>query len=172
MKTIFRILNFVILLICILLQLAFFENFKLINISIDIVLVAIIGITIFDGEIYGLIYGFIAGLLLDLMVGSIIGVSGLLYALNAFIVSRIIGIGFKRNTLTNMLLVLLVTELNLLFVSGIYYLFNFNANPVELGFEMLVNPVFNILAMFVLFPVLSVGRERKEEIGFIFKDKA
>lgn len=79
MKIFFRIMNFIILILCLIFQFAFLENLKLINIGLDIALVAIIGISIFNGEIYGLISGFLAGMLIDIMAGSIIGVTALLY---------------------------------------------------------------------------------------------
>jgi len=172
MKIFFKVLNFIILVLCILLQFAFFENFKLVNIGIDIVLVAIIGITIFNGEIYGMAYGFFAGMLIDILSGRIIGISALLYALGAFLAGRVSGLELKKKILTNLLLVLIVTELNILFKSGVYYLFGFSASSAKLGLEMLINPVFNAALMFILFPLLDLGRERKEELGFIFKKKA
>jgi len=172
MKIFFRILNFIILILCLIFQFAFLENFKLINIGLDIVLVAIIGISIFNGEIYGLISGFLAGMLIDIMAGSIIGVTALLYSVDAFLASRIYGFDFRKKTLANVLLILLVTEINILFMSGIYYLFGFATSGAKLGIEMLTSPVFNIFAMFIVFPLLNLGRERKEEIGFIFKKKA
>ena len=172
MKIFFRILNFIILILCLIFQFAFLENFKLINIGVDIVLVAIIGITIFNGEIYGLISGFVAGMLIDIMTGSIIGITALIYSVDAFLAGRISGFGFRKKTLANVLLILLLTEINILFMSGIYYLFGFTTSGAKLGLEMLTSPVFNIIAMFIIFSLLKLGRERKEEIGFIFKEKA
>jgi rod shape-determining protein MreD len=172
MKIFFRIMNFIILILCLIFQFAFLENLKLINIGLDIALVAIIGISIFNGEIYGLISGFLAGMLIDIMAGSIIGVTALLYSVDAFLASRIYGFDFRKKTLANVLLIMLVTEINILFMSGIYYLFGFATSSAKLGIEMLTSPLFNIFAMFIIFPLLNLGRERKDEIGFIFKKKA
>ena len=172
MKFLLKLLHFILLLICIILQITFAGYLNVFYISLDLIMIAVLGITVYDGDIYGIIMGFFAGLILDLMTGRIIGISALLYALGAFAAGRILTVGFKKKLLVNILLIFTVTETNLLFFTGIYYLFNFKTSFNTLGLELLINPVANILAMFVIFPVLRAGKERKEEIGFIYKDKA
>jgi rod shape-determining protein MreD len=172
MKFLLKVLHIILLLICIILQLTFVGYLNVYYISLDLIMVAVLGITVYDGDTYGIIMGFFAGLILDLTIGRVIGISALLYALSAFAAGFILRVGFKKKLLVNILLIFTVTEINLLFFTGIYYLFNFKTSFNTLGLELLTNPVFNILAMFVIFPILRAGRERKEEIGFIYKDKA
>ena len=172
MKFLLKLLHFILLLICIILQITFAGYLNVFYISLDLIIIAVLGITVYDGDTYGITAGFFAGLILDLMTGGIIGISALLYALSAFAAGRILRVGFKKKLLVNILLIFTVTEINLLFFTGIYYLFNFKTSFNTLGLELLINPVANILAMFVIFPVLRAGKERKEEIGFIYKDKA
>jgi rod shape-determining protein MreD len=171
MKIAYKIIHFLILLICLILQIVFIEYLKLYHINIDLVMVAILGISIFDGVLYGIAYGFAAGLLLDLMVSNVVGVNALIYALDAFIVSKVINMGFRFKIITYVIIVFFITELNLLVVSGVYYLFNFSTSLRQLGLEMLINPVGNILFMFLIFPALQAGREKKDEFGFLYKDK-
>jgi rod shape-determining protein MreD len=137
----------------------------------DLLMVAVVAISIFDGPIFGIIYGFIAGMLLDLIVGSITGINALVYVLNGFFAGKIIELGFRRKLTTYVLLIFFITEINLLITSGIYNLFNFYTSIREIGIEMIVNPALNILFMFIIFPLLSAGREKKEEFGFLYKDK-
>jgi uncharacterized membrane protein len=80
--------------------------------------------------------------------------------------------GFEKKLLVNILLIFTITEINLLFLTGVHYLFNFKVSFSTLGLGLLINPIFNVLVMFAVFPVLRAGRKRKEEIGFIYKDKA
>jgi len=134
-------------------------------------MIAIAGITIFDGMIYGVVYGFITGMILDLMVGNVIGLSALIYALNGYIVSKIIRIELKKKIFIYILAIFFIAEINLLSFTGIYYLFNFRASLGSLGLEMVINPICNILLMFILFPLLRAGRERKDEFGFLHKDE-
>jgi rod shape-determining protein MreD len=153
------------------LQVTLVERLKLYYINLDLVMIAIAGITIFDGMIYGIVYGFITGMILDLMVGNVIGLSALIYALNGYIVSKIINIELKKKIFVYILAIFFITEINLLFFTGVYYLFNFKASLRGLGLEIAINPVCNILLMFVLFPLLQTGRERKDKFGFLYKDE-
>jgi len=171
MKIFLRIIHFLILVICLIIQVSFIEHLKHYNINIDLLMVAIAAVSIFDGPIFGLVYGFIIGMLLDLMAGSIAGINALIYALNGFFACKIIEIGLRRKWAVYVLLIFLITEVNLLLTSGIYYLFNFSLSARQLGIEMLISPVVNILFMFMIFPFFSAGREKKEEFGFIYKDK-
>ncbi len=77
--------------------------------------------------------------------------------------------GLKEILLYNILLIFAVTEINLLFLTGIYYLFNFKVSLSGLGLELLTNPVFNILAMFVIFPVLRAGRNERKRLDSFTK---
>jgi rod shape-determining protein MreD len=172
MKFLLKVLHLILLLICIILQVTFVGYLNIFYISLDLVMIAVLGITVYDGDVYGIIAGFFAGLLLDLITGQIIGINALLFALNAFAAGLVLKVGFEKKLLVNTLLVFAVTEINLLFLTGVHYLFNFEVSFKTIGLELLTNPVFNILAMLVIFPVIRAGRKRKEEIGFIYKDKA
>lgn len=171
MKAIQKVLHFIILIICLVFQITLAERLKLYYINLDLVMIAIAGISIFDGMMYGVVYGFIAGMILDLMVGNVIGLSALIYASNGYIVSKIINIGLKKKIFLYILAIFFITEINLLSFTGVYYLFNFRASLGGLGLEMVINPICNILLMFVLFPILRTDRERKDEFGFLHKDK-
>jgi rod shape-determining protein MreD len=171
MKIGYKIVHFFIIVICLIVQIVFVEHLSIYHIAFDLIMIAVIGVSIFDGVLYGISYGFAAGILLDLMTGSIIGINALVYSINAFIVGKIMDFGFKQKILTYVLIIFSITELNLLVINGVYYLFNFNSNFKELGIELLINPVFNILFMFLIFPLLHARREKKDEFGFAYKDK-
>ena len=171
MKILLKFAHFIFLIISIILQLSFLEQLKIFNININLVLVTVIGIAVFEGGLYGLIYGFIAGMLIDLMIGRIVGLNALIYCLGGFFTGMIIDMGFKKKMLTYILLIFFFTEANILLTGGIYYLFNFSANTAALGLEMIINPVCNIGIMFIIFPLLKAGSERSEEIGFTYKDQ-
>jgi rod shape-determining protein MreD len=171
MKFFQKTLHFALLLICIILQVTFVGYLNIHHVSLDLVMIAVLGLTVYDGDVYGIIAGFFAGLILDIMTGQVIGINAFLFALNAFTAGLILKAGFEKKLLVNILLIFSITEINLLFLTGLYYLFNFKVSFSALGIQLLTNPFFNILAMFVIFPVLRAGIKRKEEIGFIYKDK-
>src|SRR5680860_1240905 len=121
MKFLLKFLHLVLLLVCIILQVTFVGYLNVFYVSLDLVMVAIIGITVYDGNTYGIIAGFFAGLILDLMTGQIIGINALLFALNAFAAGLVLKVGFEKKLLTNILLIFAITEINLLFLTGLYY---------------------------------------------------
>ncbi|MFZ3386152.1 MAG: rod shape-determining protein MreD [Candidatus Hydromicrobium sp.] len=171
MKTFFRILHFFILIICLLLQIVFFENLKSFSVDFDLIMVVIIAITLFDGVFWGMLFGFIVGMVLDIMVGSIVGISAFIYSMNAFMVDRLITAGFRYKLLTYSFIVFLITEINILIVSLIRYLFNFDSNLLRMGLELVTKPVCNIILMFIIFPIISSGTKREIELGFKYKNK-
>ena len=173
MKIFYKFLHFFILVICLLLQIVFFEYLKSFSLNFDLVMVVIIAIALFDGTFWGILFGFAAGMLLDLLIGDIIGISALIYPINAFIASKLITSGFKFKYLTYSFIIFLVTEINILIVSLIRYLFNFNSNWMQMGLELITKPVLNIILMFIIFPIISIssGMTREIEFGFKYKSK-
>jgi len=171
MKIFYKILHFFILIICLLLQIVFFENLKSFSVDFDLIMVVIIAIALFDGVFWGMLFGFIVGMVLDLMVGSMVGISAFIYSMNAFVVDRLIAAGFRYKLLTYSFIVFLITEINILIVSLIRYLFNFDSNILTMGLEMITKPICNIILMFIIFPVISSGMKRETEFGLKYKDK-
>jgi len=173
MKIFYKILHFFILLICLLLQIVFFEYLKSFSVSFDLVMVVVIAVALFDGTLWGILFGFAIGMMLDLMVGDIIGISALVYSINAFIVSRLIAVGFRFKLLTYSFIVFLITEINILIISIIRYLFNFDINWPQMGLELVTKPVCNIILMLVIFPIISIssGMTREIELGVKYKNK-
>jgi rod shape-determining protein MreD len=171
MRIFYKILHFFILMVCLLLQIVFFEYFKSFYLNFDILLVIVIAVTLFDGLFWGLLYGFVIGLVLDLAVGDIVGISALIYSLSAFITSRLIMGEFKYRLLNYLFIVFLITEINILAVTIIRYLFNFNSGLLRIGLEMITAPACNIILMFIIFPVIRIGAREGVELESEYKDK-
>jgi len=173
MKIFNKILHFALLIIALMVQIAFFEHLKMYFISFDLVLIAIIAITLLDGPFYGIIFGFIAGLVLDLMVGDLVGVSALVYAIDAFIVWKLVEAGFRSRLISQIFLVFIVTEANLVITNLIRFLFNYQIDLPGMGLDLLIFPVFNILLMIIFYPAVKIGINRGlEEFEFKYKNKA
>ena len=172
MKTINIILHFALLIIALMVQIAFFEHLEMYFISFDIVLIAIVAITLLDGAFYGIIFGFIAGLILDLMVGDLVGLSALVYALDAFIVWKLVEAGFRSKLTSQIFLVFIVTEANLIITNLIRFLFSYQVDLLGIGLEFLTLPVFNILLIIIFYPAIKIGISRGlEEFEFKYKNK-
>jgi rod shape-determining protein MreD len=164
MKIFSRTLHFFILIICLLVQIVFFEYLKMFSINFDLIMVAVIAIALFDGTIWGIISGFLIGVLLDLMVGDIVGISAFVYTIDSFLVDRLVNVGFKSKWLAYSTMVFLATEVNILLVNMIYYLFNYNIDWFNTGIKMISSPFLNIILMFALFPVIRISSGRIKEI--------
>ncbi len=173
MKSFSKILHFFILIICLLLQVAFFGYLKIFSISFDLIMVAIIAVALFDGTLWGMLFGFIVGLVMDLMTGNIIGISAFVYSIDAFMARKLISAGFKSKLLTHIFIVFLVTEINILIFSLIYYLFNFGISWFGMGLDMIIRPVCNIILMLIMFPLIRIssGMDKETEFEFKYKNK-
>ncbi len=173
MKIFSKFLHFFIIIICLLLQVVFFEYLKMYSINFDLILVIIIAVALFDGTLWGILYGFAAGMALDLIAGSIVGISAFIYAIDAFIVRRLITAGFKSIWMTYVFIVFLITEFNILITNLIHYLFNFNIDWFGISLELATRPFFNIILMFIIFPLIRISSSNGEEVelGFKYKDK-
>ena len=106
-------------------------------------------------------------------IGDIIGISALVYSISAFVISKLIAVGFRFKFLTYSFIVFLITEINILIISIIRYLFNFDINWSQMGLELVTKPVCNIILMFVIFPIISIssGMTREIELGLKYKNK-
>jgi rod shape-determining protein MreD len=172
MKIANKILHLLLLIAALVIQITFFEQLKLFHISFDLVMVILIAITLTDGAFYGIILGFVIGLLLDLITGDIVGISALVYSLDAFLVWRLIESGFKYRFTSQLFMIFIVTETNLIALSIIRYLFNFQISLRVLGTELLLAPVFNIILLAIFYPVIKIGLNRgMESFEFKYKNK-
>jgi len=168
MKIANKILHFLLLIAALIIQITFFEQLRLFNISFDLILISIAVITLVDGELFGIVCGFIAGLILDLIAGDLVGISALVYSLDAYIVWRLIESGFKHRLTSQLFLIFVITETNLIVESIARYLFNFQVSLRMLGMELLLAPVFNIILLAIFYPAIKISLNRGME-SFEFK---
>jgi rod shape-determining protein MreD len=167
-----KILHFLLLVAFLIIQVTFFEQLKLFNLSFDLILITILAITIVDGVFYGIVFGFVIGLLFDLIAGDLPGISALLYPLDAFIILRLLESGFKNRLVSFIFIIFILTETNIIAESIIRYLFNFEINPQVLGMEMLITPVCNIILLVLLYPAIKISINRgMETFEFKYKNK-
>jgi rod shape-determining protein MreD len=171
MKTVNKILHFLLLIAALIIQITFFEHLKMFNIYFDLALVILVAATLINGVFYGMISGFIIGMLFDLIAGDLVGISALVYALDAFIIWNLVEAGLKQRFSSQVFLVFAVTEANLLTVNLIRYLFNYEINLPMLGLELLLKPAFNIILLAILYPAIRISlRKRTESFEFKYKD--
>ena len=169
MKIFNKAIDFFILIFFLILQVVFGEQLKLYYINFDFILVAIIALTFKNGLVTGMIYGFFAGLVFDVLSSDIIGISPLIFALNALIIGRLLETGLKIKLVSYMLAVFMITEINIIIISIIYYLFSYSIDFTVLGMDLLLKPVFNVLIIFIVFPLMRVKLSGEESIESQYK---
>ncbi|MHB1276010.1 MAG: rod shape-determining protein MreD [Candidatus Humimicrobiaceae bacterium] len=169
MKIFNKAIDFFLLIFFIILQVVFGEQLKLNYLNFDFILVAIVALTFKNGLITGMLYGFFAGLVFDILSSNIIGISPLILALSAFIIGKLLESGLKIKLVSYILVVFILTEINIIIISIIYYLFSYNIDFVSLGMDLLLKPMFNILIIFIVFPLMRVKFSGEELIEYQYK---
>lgn len=164
MKIIDKIFDFFILIFFLILQVVFAQQLKLYYINFDFILVIVIAVTFKENMIVGMFYGFFSGFILDLLSSHIIGVSPLIFALDAFLIGKLLESGLKLKLPSYILTVFLLTEVNIVVVNIIYYLFNYNIDFLSMGFDLLLKPVFSISLIFIIFPLIRLKLSGEELI--------
>lgn len=169
MKYFLKIIHFFILVFFIILQIVFGRQLKVFNISFDFILVALIACTLKDGLITGLFFGFIAGMTFDLLSGALVGVTPLIFTLGVFTISRLISSGLRLRLLSYIFIVVIITEISIILLNIIYYLFNFQLDFASVMLELILKPVFNALLVFIIFPLFRLDFSKEDTIEYQFK---
>ena len=87
------------------------------NITPDLVLIAVVYISISEGKIFGSITGFIAGLTIDLISGSFLGLMALSYSITGFVAGVFFTEGDKNLSKINFLVIIFLCSI----VSNLVY---------------------------------------------------
>jgi rod shape-determining protein MreD len=121
-----------VLLLLITVQKAFIELISISehNIQPDIVIVAVVYISVRRGQIFGSIFGFSAGLILDILGGSFLGLLALCYSISGFIAGFFSRDEGKYLYKINFLYVLLFTTAINYFI---YFMVYFQGAPISFG---------------------------------------
>jgi len=169
MKIFNKVFDFFILIFFLILQVAFAQQLKLYYINFDFILLVIIAITFKNNMIVGIFYGFFTGFIFDLLSSQIIGISPLVLALDAFLIGKLLESGLKLKLVSYVLTVFMLTEINIMIPNIIYYLFSYNIDFVSMGLDLLLKPVFNILLIFIIFPLMRIKFSGEELIEHQYK---
>lgn len=98
------------------LQSTFFSIYTINGAQPDLVLIFVVFFAFLNGEKKGAGYGFLCGLFEDLYLGRFIGVSAISKAITGYIIGRLQVRFFNENLLVGLLVVLIGTVLNSLFM--------------------------------------------------------
>jgi rod shape-determining protein MreD len=123
-----------ILVILILLQKTFIWLISLssLNITPDLVIIAVVFISISEGKVFGSITGFLAGLAIDLISGSFLGLMALSYSIAGFVAGGFFTEGDKYLYKFNFLIIVFLSSIISNFIFYIIYFQGLSLNFIEI----------------------------------------
>lgn len=161
------IIQLLIILICFLLQTAFFRYFDLAGIVPNLLLIPTMSFGMMRGRKEGMLVGFFSGLLLDIMYGAMVGPYALLYMYLGYIN----GFFHRVYYMEDILLPMLMAGANDLVYNLIVYIVAYLLrNRLDFGFYLLhvILPevIYTMLMTLIIYkPLVKINRwlKRKEE---------
>lgn len=132
------------------------------NITPDLVIIAVVYISVSEGKIFGSISGFIAGLAIDLISGSFLGLMALSYAIAGFVAGGFYSEGNKYLYRINFLIILFLCSV---ISNFIYYIIFFQGLslglPVIFSKYILTTSTYTVIIgiLYVIFPRKKVLKE-------------
>lgn len=153
-----------ILVILILLQKTFIWLISLsaLNITPDLVLIAVVYISVSEGKIFGSITGFIAGLAIDSISGTFLGLSALSYSVAGFIAGGFYAEGDKYLYKFNFLIIVFLASIISNFIYYIIYFQGLSLNFAEIFSKyILTTSTYTAIVsiIYIIFPRKKVLKE-------------
>ena len=149
-----------------LLQTIFFSHFTIAGVMPNVFVILMLYIGLYMGRTMGVIYGIIYGIFLDIWIGKSIGLTSIALA----IIGLISGIFDKTLSKDNRMTVLLMGIACTIIYETILYMMQYMAFEINLEILsfikiLLVEVVYNMLLIIVLYPAMSrTGYEIEDEI--------
>lgn len=146
-----------ILIVLILLQKTFIWLISLssLNITPDLVIIAVVFISISEGKVFGSITGFLAGLAIDLISGSFLGLMALSYSIAGFIAGGFFSEGDKFLYKFNFLIIVFLSSIISNFIFYIIYFQGLSLNFIEIFTKyILTTSTYTAIVsiVFIIFP--------------------
>ncbi len=161
------LIQFLIIIICFLLQTSCFRYFTLAGIVPNLLLIPTMAFGVMRGRKEGMLVGFVSGLLLDMFYGSVIGPYALLYMYLGYIN----GFFHRVYYMEDLLLPMIMAGVNDLAYNLIVYIVSYlMRNRLDIGFYflhvILPEVVYTMLMTLIIYkPLVKINRwlKQKEE---------
>lgn len=155
-KILIGIIVFILIWICLGLQVTFFNEIKLFGTAANIGIVLVVGIGLSSGRLPGILTGGVYGALADIMYGKTFGVYFLMYMLVGF-ASGEFSKGFsKENKLSMVYMVAALTAIMEILVYLIFILiYGYEFEPLSAFCIILKETLYNMILARILFKPLS-----------------
>ena len=148
------------------LQTIFFSHFTIAGIMPNIFVILMLYIWLYMGRTMGIIYGLIYGIFLDMWIGKSLGLTSIALAIIGFISGMFDKTLSKDSRMTVLLMGIVCTAIyeTILYLMQ-FMVLNINIEMVEFIKILLVEVVYNVLLIIILYPLMSkTGYEIEDEI--------
>lgn len=165
-KVLIHISLIIVFVVIYLLQTIFFSHFTIAGIMPNIFIILMLYIGLYMGRTMGIIYGITYGIFLDVWVGKSIGLTSIALAIIGLISGMFDKTLSKDNRMTVLLMGIVCTVIyeTLLYLLQ-YMAFAINIEIVSFIKILLIEVVYNMLLIIILYPILDkTGYEIEEEI--------
>ena len=141
-------------LLAFILQLAVIPQFRLMGVTPDLILVIAVVVAVQDGPIEGALVGFFGGLLQDIASPQVMGVGAFSKALAAFLAGILKDFFMTYSILLPVLLVFFMSLLEQSLHQASLAVLGQEQLPPFRMWSVLASSLYNVLAVFVFYPVL------------------
>ena len=148
--------SFLILLISFILQTSIFAKIDILGANLNIIIPATIALSQILPNKTGRVGGLIVGLFEDFLFTSLIGVRALSYYLIGVLSSGEV-IKISKDKQSGVIISVIATVFNFLFVNGIYYIFGKSLTSISgyLGLELLVEAILNSVIYLLYYEIIK-----------------
>lgn len=132
------------------------------NITPDLVLIALVYIAVSEGRIFGSVTGFIAGFIIDLLSGSFLGLTALAYSVTGFVAGGFLTEGDKYLSKMNFLIIIFLGSMISNFLYYLIYFQGLSLNFIEIFSKyILTTSTYTTLVsiIYIIFPRKKVLKE-------------
>ena len=149
-----------------LLQTIFFSEFTIAGIMPNLFVILMLYIGLYMGRTMGIIYGIIYGIFIDIWIGKTLGLTSITLALIG-VLGGVFDKTFSKDSRITVLLMgivcTIIYEIVLYFMQ--YMIFNINIEIIQFLKILLVEIIYNILLIIILYPLMRItGNEIENEI--------
>ena len=147
-----------------LLQSIIFENIKILSVTPNILLAAVIIAAIFNSDTHSALLGAFAGLLTDVVCSRVFGIHIILYMLVAAVVSHFVNKGIYNSPLIMGVNSFEFSAIYILIYSVMPTVFGYSINIGNVATDILINAILSFICAFVFTYILNWLSRRKDRI--------
>lgn len=167
-----QIFLFLVVAVGFVLQISVMPQFKLFGVQPDLVLVVAIVVAVQEGPVPGAVVGFFGGILQDMASPQVMGVNALTKTMAGFMAGVLKEFFMTYSILLPVLLVFCLTLVELLLHQGVLLMLGQEDLPPLRGGPILAAALYNVMVVFVIYPLLRRFRFLEKDDSLVITRRA